>query len=79
MTVRLHLDGSQILWALVRCEICTDVNKYLAVEAAHLPIRCKKCGYAMDVRARLMADAATHTEIAGDVLSKLGAPGQPRP
>lgn len=73
MPVRLHLDAAQNLWALVRCDVCTDVNKYPAFEAAQIPIQCKKCGHSMDVRERLVADAAKRPEVPGELYSKLSA------
>ena len=79
MPVRLHLDGSQTLWALVRCEVCTDVHKYPAIEAAQIPVKCKRCGHAMDVREQLMADASKQPDVPGELLSKLNGIGRPRP
>ena len=73
MPVRLQLDGAQKLWAFVHCEVCTDVNKYPAFEAARIPVECKKCGHSMDVRERLVADAARQPEVPGELLSKLSA------
>jgi hypothetical protein len=79
MPVRLHFDGSQTLWALVRCDVCTDVHKYPAIEAAQIPIKCKKCGHPMDVRERLMAVVASRPEVPGELLSMLSAVSRPRP
>jgi hypothetical protein len=70
MTARLYLDGAKTLWALVRCDVCTDVNKYPASEAARLPVLCKKCGHAMDVRAQIALAAAERTEVSGEMLGK---------
>ena len=71
MPVRLHLDGAQRLWALVRCDVCTDVNKYPAFEAAQIPVQCKKCGHSIDVRERLAAEAAKRPDVHGELLSTL--------
>ena len=79
MPVRLHLDGSQSLWALVRCNVCTDVHKYPAIEAAQIPVQCKRCGHSMDVREEVMADAANRPEAPGELLSMLNGVGRPRP
>lgn len=79
MPVRLHLDGWQTLWALVRCEFCTEVNKYLALEAALVPIGCKKCGQSLDVRKLVLADAVAHPEISAELLLTLRKAGRPTP
>ena len=79
MPVRLHLDGSQTLWALVRCEVCTDVHKYPAIEAAQIPVQCKRCGHSMDVREQLRADAANRPEVPRELLGKLNGVGRPPP
>jgi hypothetical protein len=54
ITVRLHVDNAGHGWALVRCNACTDVDKYPALAAFDGPIRCK-CGETMTVRRELMA------------------------
>ena len=73
MPARLHLDGANTLWALVRCDVCTDVNKYPAFEAAQIPVVCKKCGHSMDVRAQIAAAAAKRSEVPGGLPGKLDA------
>jgi hypothetical protein len=70
MPARLHLDGAKTLWALVRCDVCTDVDKYPALEAARTPVLCKKCGHSMDVRAQIAAAAAKRIEVPGELLGK---------
>lgn len=73
MAVQLHLDGSGKPWALVRCEACADVNKFPAVEAAQIPVQCKKCGHSMDVRERLVAAAAQRRDVPPELLGELSA------
>jgi hypothetical protein len=79
MPARLHFDGATNLWAIVRCEVCADVNKYPAFEAAQIPVQCKKCGHSMDVREQIVADAAKRPEVPGELLTKLNAAGRIRP
>jgi hypothetical protein len=55
---RLHVDGLGAGWALVRCEVCADINKYPALGAFNAPISCKVCGTVMDLRDLLMAEVA---------------------
>ncbi len=54
ITVRLHVDHAGAGWALVRCNACTNVDKYPALDAFDAPVRCK-CGETMTVRDELMA------------------------
>jgi hypothetical protein len=78
MTVRLFLDGSKILWAHVRCDVCTDVNKHLASEAAQELITCKTCGHSMDVRGQVMTDATHRPDVTGEMLITLSGVRRPR-
>ena len=73
MLARLHIDGAANPWALVRCEVCADVNKYPAFEAAESPVQCRKCGHSMDVREQIVTDAARRPEVPGELLGKLNA------
>jgi hypothetical protein len=77
MTVRLYLDGSNCLWAHVRCGVCTDVNKYPAIEAAQHPIQCKSCGHSMDVRDPVITVAAQRSDISGETLTTLSGVTRP--
>jgi hypothetical protein len=79
MPARLHFDGAANLWALVRCDVCTDVNKYPASEAAQIPVHCKNCGHAMDVREQIVAEAARRPEVPGELYSQLNAASRIRP
>jgi hypothetical protein len=78
MLTRLHLDGASNLWAFVRCELCADVNKYPAFEAARIVLRCKKCGRSMDVREQIVTGAARRPDVPGELLSKLSAASRMR-
>ena len=77
MTVRLYRDGAKLLWAHVRCDVCTEVDKYAATEAAQNPIACKKCGHSMDVRERVMTDAAHRPDVTGEMLITLSGVSRP--
>ena len=57
LKARLYIDGSKTLWALVQCDVCRDVYKYPAQEAAQSPVACTNCRHVMDVR-RPLRDAA---------------------
>jgi hypothetical protein len=52
--MRLFVDGVGKGWAVVRCNACTDVDKYPALDAFDAPVVCK-CGQCSDVRDALMA------------------------
>ena len=71
MTVRLYLDGSKALWAHVRCDVCSDVDKYPATEAAQKRITCKRCGHSMDIREQVMTDAGHRLDVTGEMLIML--------
>jgi hypothetical protein len=55
---RLYIDGTMTLWALVQCDVCRDVYKYSALEAAQSPVPCTNCMHVMDVRQPLRDAAA---------------------
>lgn len=78
MTVRLYLDGSKVLWAHVRCDVCTDVDKYPATEAAQKSIVCKKCLHSMDVRAHVMTEAAHRLDTSGEMVLTFSGVRRPR-
>jgi hypothetical protein len=60
-TVRLYVDGVGRGWAIVRCNTCTDVDKYPALDAFDAPISCK-CGQRADVRDTLLAEIRKRPE-----------------
>ena len=51
--MRLYVDGFGKGWVIVRCNACTDVDKYSALDAFDAPVVCK-CGQCSDVRDALM-------------------------
>jgi hypothetical protein len=53
---RLYVDGFGRGWALVRCNVCTDVDKYPALDAFDAPLVCK-CGERLNVRDAVMEAA----------------------
>jgi hypothetical protein len=53
--MRLYVDGTGQAWAIVRCNTCTDVDKYPALDALDAPVICK-CGQRTDVRDALIAE-----------------------
>ena len=69
MTVRLYLDGSSVVWAHVRCDMCADVDKYPAPEAAKTRITCRRCAHSMDVREQVLAEAVKRPDISLEGLS----------
>ncbi len=48
--VRLHLSGSGQVWAMTKCKVCGDIDKFLIAQARTTPVPCKKCGRHMDIR-----------------------------
>ena len=54
-TLRLYVDGLGRGWAIVRCSVCTDVDKYPALDAFDAPVQCR-CGHLTNVRDGLMAE-----------------------
>lgn len=53
-SVRLHLDGTGVLWLLAQCRTCRNVHKYLASDAAAAPVRCKSCGMVMKLEGAML-------------------------
>ena len=62
ITTRLFVDGSGQVWAIVECERCNEVGKYPALLAFDAPVQCK-CGHAMGVRDRLVAELPRHDNL----------------
>lgn len=46
--VRLHIAGNGQVWVLARCT-CGDVDKHSLASAASGALRCKRCGYKLDL------------------------------
>jgi hypothetical protein len=57
--VRLYVDGLGKGWAIVRCDVCTDVDKYPALAAFDAPVQCK-CGHLTNAHDALVAAAKVH-------------------
>jgi hypothetical protein len=49
-SVRLHVAGNGVVWALSQCRGCGAVNKHLAADAIVGAIQCKGCGRLMDMK-----------------------------
>lgn len=48
-SVRMHVDGSGVIWALTKCRVCGEVHKYLAAEVVEGHAVCKSCQHHMSV------------------------------
>ena len=49
-SVRLHVAGNGVIWALSKCRGCGEVNKHLAADAIVGSIPCNRCGRLMDMK-----------------------------
>jgi hypothetical protein len=76
-TLRLYVDGRGKGWAVVRCEICADINKYPALDALDTPIKCK-CGTIMNVQDALMAEVTKHPDAPRALINAFSGDGFPR-
>lgn len=62
-SVRMHVDGSGVIWALTKCRICGEVHKYLAAEVVEGHAVCKSCQHRMTVAGAVFeADDAVEPE-----------------
>ena len=48
-SVRLHVAGNGVMWAMSKCRACGEVTKHLVAEAIAGRIACKRCGGLMDM------------------------------
>jgi hypothetical protein len=69
-SIRLHIAGDGVVWAMSRCKICGEVSKHLVSDAIGQTIPCGKCGHAMDMRGATIeavakADAADRDSVGG--------------
>ena len=48
-SVRLHIAGDGVVWAMSKCRACGDVTKHLVADAIAARIACKRCGGLMDM------------------------------
>jgi hypothetical protein len=74
-TTRLFVDGVGVGWAVVRCEVCANINKYPALSASNAPVKCTACGTVMDLRRLLTAAAAKSPTAPSELLNALGGAG----
>jgi hypothetical protein len=56
-SVRMHLDGNGLLWAMAKCRVCGEVHKYLVSEALAGPIKCKSCARPMEIQGAVIESA----------------------
>ena len=49
-SVRLHVAGNGVIWAMSKCKMCGEVTKHLAADAIVSPIQCKHCAHLMDMK-----------------------------
>lgn len=49
-SVRLHVAGNGVVWALSKCRGCGEVTKHLAADAIVSSIACNRCGRLMDMK-----------------------------
>ena len=49
-SVRLHVAGNGVIWAISKCRSCGEVAKHLAADAIVGPIACARCGRQMDMK-----------------------------
>ena len=61
-SVRLHVGGNGVVWAMSQCKVCREVSKHLIADAIQGTIACAKCGHKMDMRGATIEAVA-----AGDV------------
>ena len=50
LTVRMHVDGQGVIWALAKCRVCGEVHKYRVSDAIAGPVTCKSCGHSMEIQ-----------------------------
>jgi hypothetical protein len=61
-SVRLHVAGNGVIWAMSRCKVCGEVTKHLAADAIVGVIPCSKCGHAMDMKGATIEAVAAARE-----------------
>lgn len=66
-TVRMHVDGSGVLWAMTQCRVCGEIHKFLAADVVSGPVACKSCGRQMSIDgATVEAAFESHGKLDGD-------------
>ena len=53
-TVRLHVAGDGVTWAMAKCSMCGEIYKYRVIEASVGILRCRGCGLPMDMQLAIM-------------------------
>lgn len=48
--VHLHLASTGDVWAMTKCKVCGDIDKFPIAQAMAATVSCKKCGHHMDIR-----------------------------
>jgi len=64
-SVRLHVAGDGVVWAMSKCRACGEVTKHLVADAIASRIACKRCGGLMDMTGATIEAVATADQAAG--------------
>jgi RNase P subunit RPR2 len=56
-SVRLHIDGNGVTWAMAKCRVCGEVHKYPISEALAGGVKCKSCGRPMEIQGAVVEAA----------------------
>lgn len=51
--VHMHVDGSGVMWALTKCQMCGEVHKYLATDVVQGEATCRSCSQRISVAGAL--------------------------
>lgn len=57
-SVRMHVDGDGVIWAMAKCRICGQVHKYRMTDAIAGAVNCKSCDRPMDLDRALIETGA---------------------
>ena len=49
-SIRLHVAGNGVVWAMSKCKVCGEVDKHQIVDAVAGLVTCKACGHRMDMK-----------------------------
>jgi hypothetical protein len=71
-SVRLHVAGNGVIWALSQCRGCGEVTKHLAADAIVGSIPCKRCGRLMDMKGATIEAVAAARNHGGMVPPQVG-------
>ena len=75
-SVRMHVDGSGVIWALTKCRVCGEVHKYLATEVVEGKAVCKSCSHQMSVEGAVF-EAPDKGDGAGERHPQASTPASP--